>query len=76
MSALERYQDILQRDAAFAADAEGVQQLLHSLYCQPEELADAVKRQQAEELIKRTLSGAFAQYRSLHKKHALDADGD
>ena len=76
LSALERYQDILQRDAAFAADVEGVQHLLHSLYCQPEELADVVKRQQAEELIKRTLNGAFSQYRSLHKKHALDSDGD
>ena len=76
LSALERYQDILQRDAAFAADVGEVQILLHGLYAQPEELAQPIKRQQAEDVIKQTLNGAFALYRNLHKKHALDADGD
>ena len=76
LSALERYQDILQRDAAFAADIAEVQILLHGLYAHPEELAQPIKRQQAEDVIKQTLNGAFSLYRTLHKKHALDADGD
>jgi Family of unknown function (DUF6079) len=76
LGALQRYEDILERDQGFQERLTAFKATLNAAYADLVQFDDAGNLEAMERALKETIAAALATYQTLYRQHSLDREGD